>query len=134
MDDDLQSRQEAFCRAYAAGASGAAAARAAGYESSGAAKQAARLLKRGDVADRVAELRAEAAERRESTVEALLAKLEPVYTACLNGQDYEGVLQVVELQARIKGLVHGAAATRRRNREPMGPHHMTHEEWLELLD
>ena len=44
----------------------------------------------------------------------LLAKLEPVYEKGLAAGDTDAVLQVVELQARILGLVQGGATVRPR--------------------
>lgn len=110
----LNHRHEAFARAYATGATGAAAARTAGYAPAGAASRASELLQRADVAERLAELSAEAATARAQAVNALLDKLEPVYEKRLENDDTDAVLQVVELQARILGLVHGGATIRPR--------------------
>jgi len=147
---DLQPRHEAFCQAYAARANGAAAARAAGYAATNASNQAAKLLARPDVAARISALAAKSAEeraaewaddraRREAEAreraeraDALIAKLEPVYAACLEARHYDAVLQTVELQARIAGFVSGGATIRPRGQpaERPGP---THEEWLDIL-
>jgi phage terminase small subunit len=148
---ELQPRHEAFCRAYAAHPNGAAAARLAGYAATHAANQAHALLKRPDVAARVAELSALSAERRAAELSAeqaraedlareraeaargLIAKLEPVYAACLDAADYDSVLQTVELQARIAGFVSGGATVRPRAGRPE-PEGMTHEQALDELD
>ncbi len=110
----LTLKQEAFCRAYAALPSGAVAARSAGYAPASAAQQAVRLLHTAAVSERLVELRAEVAARREEQSHTLIAKLEPVYEASLKAGDHDGVLQVVELQARIAGLVQGGATLRPR--------------------
>ena len=47
---------------------------------------------------------------------ALIAKLEPVYDATLAAGDYDGVMQVVELQARIAGFIQGGQALKARLR------------------
>jgi hypothetical protein len=112
--ETLSPRHEAFARAYASGAGGAAAARSAGYAPAGGANRASELLSRPDVADRLAELAAEAASARVEAAENLLAKLEPVYEKGLAAGDTDAVLQAVELQARILGLVHGATTIRPR--------------------
>ncbi len=110
----LNVRQEAFCRAFAAVPNGSAAAREAGYSPAYAAHQASKLLRHAGVMGRLAELRAHHAEQRAEDSRALVAKLEPVYQANLDIGDHDMVLQVVELQARIAGLVHGGATIRPR--------------------
>jgi phage terminase small subunit len=132
----LNSRHEAFACAYASGASGAAAARTAGYSPAGAANRASELLRRTDVADRLAELSAEAASAGIQAADRLLAKLEPVYEKGLEADDTDAVLQVVELQARIIGLVHGGATIRPRAHTAQGSSDTRtgHEDFLELLE
>ncbi len=110
----LNPKQEAFCLAYAALANGAAAARIAGYAPANAAHQASKLLRRSGVMARLAEFRAQGAARRAEDTSTLIAKLEPVYNANLEAGDHDGVLRVVELQARIAGLVQGGAMMRPR--------------------
>ena len=61
FETTLKPRHEAFVRAYATGATGAAAARNAGYAPAGAAGRASELLQRADVTERLAELSAQAA-------------------------------------------------------------------------
>lgn len=117
----LNPRHEAFARAYATGATGAAAARNAGYAPAGAATRASELLQRNDVAERLAQLGAEAATQRAQAAEALLGKLEPIYEKGLENDDIDAVLQVVELQARILGLVHGGATIRPRGSGQVAP-------------
>jgi phage terminase small subunit len=111
----LNSRQEAFCRAYAVGAdgmggtNGAWAAREAGYNAPGAAVQANRLLHNPQVAERIGEFQAEQAARRAEMVQGLVDKLEPVYQAGLDANDAEVVMITVELQAPIAGLISGGS-------------------------
>lgn len=123
----LTPRQEAFCRLYSENPNGAAAARDAGYAPSHAANQALRLLKQSAIADRVAALAADAIERRgavaderEAAARDLAAQLQPVYAATLKDRDYDGVLQTVELQARIRGFAQGGSSIKARGPRPEG--------------
>lgn len=131
---DLTPRQEAFCQAYAVLPSGAAAARDAGYAPSNAAHRAAKLLASAVVMERLAELRGTQAARRAEDSRALIDKLEPLYDASLEAGDHDRVLQVVELQARIAGLVHGGATVRARMERMAGGGGSGHEAALDALD
>jgi hypothetical protein len=139
----LNSRQEAFCRAYAGGAKGALAARQAGYGAAGAASQASRMLHNPEVAERIGEFHSEHAALRAEAARELLDKLEPVYQTGLDAGDTGTVLQVVELQARIAGLIVGGSILPRSGRS--GAAHLGaantaygsdrgHMEFLALLD
>lgn len=108
----LKPQHEAFCRAYAAEPNGAEAARAAGYAEAGARHQAFKLLQRPDILERLNELGAEVRARRDDTAAALVASLDPVYRANLDAERYDRVLQVVELQARIGGILRGGSTIR----------------------
>ncbi|MAF48168.1 MAG: terminase small subunit [Rhodospirillales bacterium] len=142
----LNSRQEAFCRAYAigaggttgaAGVNGARAARQAGYEAAHAAKQASRLLQNAEVAGRIDEFHAEQAAARAEAAEKLIDKLEPVYRSGLDAGDTDTVLQVVELQARIAGLLAAGFIRPRAQRGPLPARpedNQGHMEFLGLLD
>ena len=114
----LSTRHETFAQAFATGVSGAEAARMAGYAPANASHQASELLRRPDVAGRLAGLQAaafaEQAEKRAAAADALMDKLEPVYDAALNAGDFDTAMQSVELQARILRLVHGGATLRPR--------------------
>jgi hypothetical protein len=136
FETTLKPRHEAFVRAYATGATGAAAARNAGYAPAGAAGRASELLQRADVTERLAELSAQAATQRAEAAEALLDKLEPVYEKGLETGDTDAVLQVVELQARILGLVHGGATIRPRGLSQVAPEPALpgHEAFLASLE
>ncbi len=107
--EPLKPQHEAFCRAYAVAPSGAEAARAAGYSLLNARQQAFRLLQRPDIVERLTELGADLGARRDDAVAALLAKLDPVYRANLRAGRHERVLQTVELQARIAGVLPGGS-------------------------
>lgn len=130
----LKPKHEAFARAYARNANGAAAARAAGYAGGNAKTQGAALLRRDDVAMRVSELDAEIeAERRDALI-GFVHKLEPVYDAALEAGDHDTVLQTVELQARITGLIHGGATIRPRAGRNAAPDPLPeHEAFLDTL-
>lgn len=120
----LNRRQESFCRLYAAAPTGAAAARDAGYSEDNAANQAARLLKRADIAARIDELGGPSdnlsaqAEDRARVARGLVAQIKPVYDAALKDGDHDSVLQAVEMQARMWGLVTGAAIVKPRGLRP----------------
>ncbi|MBT7029649.1 MAG: hypothetical protein HN970_02130 [Rhodospirillaceae bacterium] len=130
----LSPKHEAFARAYAENANGAAAARSAGYSVGNAKTQAAALLNRDDVTMRVAELDAEIAAERRDALAGFVAKLEPVFGAALEAGDHDTALQTVELQARITGLIHGGATVRPRNGRSTGPEPLPpHEAFLESI-
>ena len=130
----LKPKHQAFARAYALNANGAEAARAAGYSAENAGSQAAALLRRTDVAERLSELDAEIEAERRQALAGFVAKLEPVYGAALEAGDHDTVLQTVELQARITGLIHGGATIRTRGPTRTPPPADTgHREFLELI-
>ena len=63
-----------------------------------------------------------------------MIKLEPVYEAALEAGDHDTVLQTVELQARITGLIHGGGAIRPRTGRNAPPDPLPgHEAFLELI-
>ena len=132
----LKPKHEAFARAYAQNANGAAAARAAGYACANAASQAADLLRRDDVAGRLVELDAEMAAERRQALSGFVDKLEPIYAAALQAGDHDTVLQAVELQARITGLLHGGATVRPRTGRgaAVANPEAGHQAFLESLD
>ncbi len=133
----LTNRAEAFCAAYARRPHGADAAREAGYGAADPARQASRLLVRPEIRARIAELSAAWGDQRAELAGGLTGKLEPVYDAALADGDLDTVLQTVELQARIQGLVHGGATIRPRSRAPApkeaADRWPTHEEALAQL-
>ena len=111
----LTKRAEAFCAAYARRPHGADAAREAGYAAATAARQASRLLIQPQILARIAELSPGGGDLRAELAGDLIGKLTPVYDAALAAGDMDTVLQTVELQARILGLVHGGATVRPRS-------------------
>lgn len=131
----LKPKNEAFARAFARDANGSAAARNAGYGHANASSQGAELLKRDDIAMRITELDAEIEAERRAALIGFVTKLEPVYDAALGAGDHDTVLQTVELQARITGLIHGGATVRPRSGRGAKPAtEGRHESFLELLD
>ena len=129
----LKPKHEAFARAYARDANGSAAARSAGYGHANASSQAAELLKRDDITVRITELDAEIEAERRAALEVFVDKLEPVYDAALEACDHDTVLQTVELQARITGLIHGGATIRPRGAGRAEQPVNGHEAFLELI-
>ena len=131
----LNSRQETFCHAYASGANGTQAARQAGYGTAGAANQASRLLQNPDVAERIGEFHADAAAARTEAAQSLMDKLEPVYQTGLDSDDVDTVLQVVELQARIAGLISGGSLLPRRvGRPDVSDPSQGHMEFIRMME
>jgi hypothetical protein len=142
-DMPLNRRQETFCRLYAENPNGAAAAREAGYKS--AANQASRLLKNPDVVARLAELAGPAAQHqaavaadRDAAARALSEKLNPIYEASLRERDYDGVMQVIELQGRIEQHLTGGSTIKARGPrppvEPAKPDEAANDNALKDLD
>jgi len=80
-------------------------------------------------------LDAEDEAARRGALAALTGKLEPVYDAALLAGDHDTVLQAVELQARISGLVQGGATIRpRRSAQGAARDDAGHESFLDELD
>ena len=134
----LTKRAEAFCAAYARRPHGADAAREAGYGDANPARQASRLLIRPQILARIAELSTGRGDLRAELAGGLIGKLAPVYDAALAAGDLDTVLQTVELQARILGLVHGGATIRPRSGgsapQAAGGDGLSQEEFLDGLD
>ena len=134
----LTKRAEAFCAAYARRPHGADAAREAGYGDANPARQASRLLIRPQILARIAELSGHPADLRAELAGGLIGKLAPVYDAALAAGDLDTVLQTVELQARILGLVQGGATIRPRSGgsapQAAGGDGLSQEEFLDGLD
>jgi phage terminase small subunit len=108
---ELNERQELFCRYYVRRPVGAEAVRAAGYEPVGAAVQACRLLERRDVRARIAALRADVARQHCRDEDAILAKLESIYSQAIEDRQYHAAARALTLQARIAGILPTAGAT-----------------------
>lgn len=100
----LNSRQEAFCRAYVLGSEAYKAAYAAGYAARSAHNQAHRLLQRPAVKQRIRYLRGAVAEQACQDTASLIAKLEAVYHRAINLGQYGAANRAVVLQAQLAGL------------------------------
>ncbi len=102
---ELNERQDLFCRYYVRRPVGAEAARAAGYEPKSSAVQASRLLDRPEIQGRIAGLRADVARLHCRDADAILAKLEAVYTQAVEVHQFHAAAYTLQLQARIAGLL-----------------------------
>lgn len=98
-------RREAFVRAYASGATGADAARVAGYGEAGCRQRARELLCREDVQARLRELQAEQAKAHEITVAKTLDRIEEARAMALATKDASALNKNAELYAKIGGLL-----------------------------
>ncbi len=103
----LSGRQRLFCRRIAGGASGAEAARQAGYAASVAAQQAWRLLQNPNILGEIARVRAEPALRSQAELDRLLAKVEGVFAKAIRDGQCSPALRAVEMEAllRAKGAL-----------------------------
>lgn len=72
--------------------------------------QASRLLRRPEIAARVAELRAETARRNCLDADALFGKLEAIYDLCIGFGRFGPAVRAVEAQARLAGYLSAKAA------------------------
>ncbi len=98
-------QQERFCREYVIDVTNqAAAAVRAGYSAKTAASQASRLLKNVNVAARVAELQAEAAERCEVTVDNVLTELAELRDAAKAAKQFGPAVRAEELRGKTLGM------------------------------
>lgn len=107
MGDLANPKHELFCRNYAVMASGSQAARTAGYAYRTAKWQAMRLLKRPEIQARLAERRAEIAREYSLDSATLLCKLEAVFIQAFSDRDYKAAARVIEVQARVAGILKG---------------------------
>jgi len=112
----LKQTYEAFCQAYVANPNATAAAQSAGYLLDHAHQQGYRLMRRPAIAERIAELRSQQAERECLAPEALLSKLDAAFRAALKNDQPAAAARIVEAQAKIAamsmkmGAHHGAPA------------------------
>jgi len=100
----LTHRQERFCQQYAFHGVGRWAAQEAGYAHKSARQRAHKLLSRGPVRARVAELRARIAAAECGEREALLAKLQYAYEVAMIGSNPSAAIRALALQAKLSGL------------------------------
>ena len=98
-------QQESFCREYVIDVTNqAAAAVRAGYSAKTAASQASRLLKNVNVAARVAELQAEAAERNEVTVDNVLTELAELRDAAKEAKQFAAAINAEVHRGKTLGM------------------------------
>lgn len=98
-------RHELFCRHMARGASGAAAARWAGFAQSNASKQAADMLARPHIRNRIEELKFKREAAREAGIADMVDRLRVLAKLATEKQDYRTVLRSIELEAKLCGLM-----------------------------
>jgi phage terminase small subunit len=96
-------RQELFCRRFVECANATQAAKSAGYAPGSARNAGYRLLRRPEVASRVAALHRELADQHCRDINVLLGKLEAVYRRAIDTQQCSAAARVVELQAKLSG-------------------------------
>lgn len=96
-------RREAFARAVAAGASATDAYEQAGYKRDNGA--ACRLAQREDVAARIAELQAIAAEKAAVTIESIAAELEAARAKAMEKDQISAAVQASMGKAKLFGLL-----------------------------
>ena len=101
----LKPKYEEFCRLYLACHNASEAAEQAGYSHESRHKQGHRLLRRPAIVARIAELRAEIAERECRSEAALLAKLEAAHRRAARADNPLWAAQVVKLQATLPALL-----------------------------
>jgi hypothetical protein len=99
----LSPRREAFARAVVEGASGAEAARKAGYAERSARQQAHRLLTNDDVRARIDELLSEAVARVPVTLESHLEQLRVLQKRAETLGQYGVAIRAVEIRCRVLG-------------------------------
>lgn len=100
----LTHRQERFCQQYAFHGVGRWAAQEAGYAQKSARQRAHKLLSRGPIRARIAELRARIATAECGEREALLAKLQYAYEVAMIGSNPSAAIRALALQAKLSGL------------------------------
>ena len=100
----LTERQEIFCRHVARGASGAAAARAAGYAPGNAAQQGSNLLQQPHVRLRIEELRMRREGNRSAGVSELVDVLRLLMRRAIKAGDHRAAIRCIEVEARLCGL------------------------------
>ena len=110
----LSTRQEAFCRHYAASGNAADAARQAGYSGRSARQTGCALLERPYVVERLRRIRLSWKRTERDEAQIVLARLEQVWDAAVAAGSAYMMLRVLRFQAEIAGLVKPAGGTRAR--------------------
>ena len=101
----LTDRQEIFCRHVARGASGAAAARWAGYAPDSAAKQASVMLDRPHIRRRVEDLRVRREIARQTGIAEMVDRLRALAKLATAKGDYRTAVRCIEIEAKATGLI-----------------------------
>ena len=110
----LSTRQEAFCRHYAASGNAADAARQAGYSERSARQTGCALLERPYVVERLRRIRLSWKRTERDETQIVLARLEQAWDAAVAAGSAYMMLRVLRFQAEIAGLVKPAGGTRAR--------------------
>ena len=113
----LSTRQEAFCRHYAASGNAADAARQAGYSERSARQTGCALLERPYVVERLRRIRLSWKRTERDEAQIVLARLEQVWDAAVASGSAYTMLRVLRFQAEIAGLI--GPANRRARLWPM---------------
>ena len=108
----LSSRQEAFCRHYAASGNAADAARQAGYSGRSARQTGCALLERPYVVERLRRIRLSWKRTERDEAQIVLAQLEQVWDAAVASGSAYTMLRVLRFQAEIAGLTQPANRAR----------------------
>ena len=101
----LTERQEIFCRHVARGASGAAAARWAGYAPDSAAKQASVMLDRPHIRRRIEDLRVRREIARQTGIAEMVDRLRALAKFATAKGDYRTAVRCIEIEAKATGLI-----------------------------
>ncbi len=102
--EQLNERQEAFCRAYVECPVAAKAARLAGYSPAAAKVQANRLLKHPLVVRRIYELRDIRGKDHQVRRDTIIDQAEAVFEASMEKGDYYAAMQALTMKARMAGF------------------------------
>jgi len=97
----LNARQEAFCRAFVAGGSAVAAARAAGYAETTARAQAARLLQHPNIQQRIEQLRVDDDGAKAALCGRLLQDAHAIRERAIANGDDRMALQAINTTLRV---------------------------------
>ena len=98
----LSGRQRLFCNRIAGGASGAEAARQAGYSAAAASQQAWRLLQNPQVQAEIERVKAAPELRQQAELDRLLAKVEGVFAKAVRDGQCAPALRAVQMEARLR--------------------------------
>ena len=98
----LTPRQRLFCARIAAGASGAEAARQAGYSANAATQQASRLLNQAKVRQEVDRIVADQQRLQQAALDRMLSKVETVYSHAIRQRQCAAALKAIEMEAVLR--------------------------------